>query len=47
MEKLLIIILENLKLIQELSFFDIFNNRKEIWFNYNNETYKITLEKID
>ena len=42
MTELLYLLSLALKTLEELSFVDVFENRNEIWFNWNNgKTYKL------
>lgn len=43
----LLYIISNLLHIDDFSFVDAFEDRKEIWFNWRGKTYKLVLSEID
>ncbi len=48
MTELLYLLSLALKTLEELSFVDVFENRKEIWFNWNDgKTYKLILLAVE
>lgn len=43
----LLYIISNLLRVDDFSFIDVFENRKEIWFNWRGKTYKLVLSEIN
>ena len=47
MNELLLLLQTILRASGKVVFVDVFENRKEIWFNYGDKTYKLKLSVVE